>query len=76
TTAHTDLDGVVVRAREAASVAGELPERPSGAEPVRLPEEINLGTWLSEMVRSGEWAEMMKEITAEDHELADELPPT
>jgi len=28
------------------------------------------------MVRSGEWAEMMTEITAENPELADDLPPT
>ncbi|MGH8995543.1 MAG: hypothetical protein ACRDYB_05870 [Acidimicrobiales bacterium] len=43
---------------------------------MRLPEQIKLGNWLSEMIRSGEWAEMMAEITAEDPELADDLPRT
>lgn len=75
-TAHADLDDLVVRTREAARAAGELPESASGAQPVRLGAQISLGTWLGAMIRSGEWAEMMAEITAEDPDLADDLPST
>ncbi|MGH9069891.1 MAG: hypothetical protein ACRDX8_01675 [Acidimicrobiales bacterium] len=75
-TAHADLDDLVIRTRTAARAAGELPEPPTAAQPMRLPEQINLGAWLSEMIRSGEWAAMMAEITAEDPSLADDLPRT
>lgn len=74
-TARADLDDLVIRAREAARAAGELPE-PSGVPPTRLPEQINLGPWLSEMIRSGEWADMIAEITVEDPELANDPPST
>ncbi len=54
--------------------AGELPEPGHTPAHLELPERIELGGWLSEMIRSGEWAHMVAEITAEDPELADDSP--
>ena len=76
TTAYADLDDVVVRAREAAKAAGELPRVPSAPSAVDLPKHVKLGAWLSEMIRSGEWADMMTEITAGDPEVADRASVT
>lgn len=76
TAAYADLDDVVVRAREAAKAAGELPRHPSATSTVDLPKHVRLGTWLCEMVRSGEWADMMAEITAGDPEVADRASVT
>lgn len=75
TTTHVELDEVVRRARQAARGAGEIPGSGLSAAPVALAERVELGGWLSEMVRSGQWADMMAEITAEDPELASDLPP-
>ncbi len=76
TTATNDgLDELVARAREAARAAGELPEPDPTAAPIQLPENVALGGWLSQMVRSGEWATMMGKITAEDPEVSDDPVP-
>ncbi len=56
--------------------AGELPRLPSARSAVDLPKDVEVGTWLSEMIRSGEWADIMTEITAGDPEVADRASVT